>query len=213
MRQLFILFIIFSVSCITAQTSESIADSTAPKPLIDYKNPKNYQIGGITVKGAEYTDANGIIAISGLIDGQNIKLPGDRYSAAIRKLWKQGLFVDVSVNIDKIVGDIVFLEIVVQEYPRYSRHGFKGIPKGQHEDANAAIKRYLQKGRAASPAMKLLAINAIKGIYIEKGFLDIKINVTEEEDKVFKNSVKWTFDINKGNVFELSRSIYTVSIM
>ena len=79
---------------------------------------------------------------------------------------------NLNVNIQKVIGDIVFLEIVVQEYARFARHAYKGIPKGQHDDANSATRRYLQKGRAATPAMKLHAVQALKLIYIEKGFLD-----------------------------------------
>ena len=181
-----------------AQTIEEKVDSLEPAPLIDYSEPQTYEIGGIEVVGANYTDANGIIALSGLITGKTIRIPSDQISKAIRKLWKQGLFVDVNINIQKKIGDIVFLEIMVREYPRFARHGYKGIPKGQHEDANTATKRYLQKGRAATSAMKLHAVQALKEIYIEKGFLDVEIEVIEEEDKILKNSVRWVFNIKKG---------------
>ena len=190
-------FCLFTFSLI-AQQPTTTPDSTQPSPLVDYATPQTYEIGGIEVKGANYTDANGIIGISGLTVGSTIKIPSDKIAMAIRKLWKQGLFVDLNVNVQKVVGDIVFLEIVVKEYPRFARHGYVGIPKAQHEDANAATKRYLQKGRAATSAMKLRAVQAIKQIYVEKGFLDVDVAVKEEEDKILKNSVRWTFDIKKG---------------
>ncbi len=190
-------FCLFTLSLV-AQQPTTTPDSTQPSPLVDYASPQTYEIGGIEVKGANYTDANGIIGISGLTVGSTIKIPSDKIAMAIRKLWKQGLFVDLNVNVQKVVGDIVFLEIVVKEYPRFARHGYVGIPKAQHEDANAATKRYLQKGRAATPAMKLRAVQAIKQIYVEKGFLDVDVAVKEEEDKILKNSVRWTFDIKKG---------------
>lgn len=174
-------------------------DTLGPAPLIDYETPQTYEIGGIEVRGADYTDANGIIAISGLNKGQTIRIPSDQISKSIRKLWKQRLFVDVQILIQKIVGDIVFLEIVVQEIPRFTRHGYRGIPKRQHDDLNAATRRYLQKGRAATMSMQMNAVRAIKEVYIEKGFLDVQVTVVEEEDKLLKNSVRWTFNIDKGN--------------
>lgn len=172
---------------------------------LDYQTPITYEIGGIEVSGAEYTDANGIVAITGLTTGQTIRVPSDQIGKSIRKLWKQGLFVDVAINIKRRVGDIIFLEIAVREYPRFARHGYKGIPKGQHDDANAAVQRYLQKGRAATPAMKQLAVTALKELYIEKGFLDVAIDVEEAEDVILQNSIRWTFDIKKGKRIRIGK--------
>jgi outer membrane protein insertion porin family len=188
-----------------AQTPEQKTDTLEPIPMIDYETPQTYEIGGIEVVGANYTDANGIIALSGLTVGKTIRIPSDQVSKSIRKLWKQGLFIDVNVNIQKIIGDIAFLEIAVKEYPRFARHGYKGIPKGQHEDANTATRRYLQKGRAATPAMKLHAVQALKAVYIEKGFLDVQIDVDETEDKILKNSVRWTFNVQKGKRVRIAK--------
>lgn len=84
-----------------AQPAQTVSDSLEPAPLIDYSEPRTYEIGGIEVKGATYTDANGIIAISGLSVGKKLPIPSDQVSKAIRKLWKQGLFVDVEILIQK----------------------------------------------------------------------------------------------------------------
>jgi outer membrane protein insertion porin family len=188
--------VLFSEGMYAQNLSEK--DSVTEINILDYKTPQTYEIGGIEVLGAEYTDANGIIAITGLSVGQTIRIPSDQIGKAIRNLWKQGLFVDVAINLQKKVGDIIFLEVVVGEYPRFARHGYKGIPKGQHDDANAAVHRYLQKGRAATPAMRFGAINALKELYIEKGFLDVAVEVEEMEDAILKNSIRWTFNIKKG---------------
>ncbi|BDS12173.1 outer membrane protein assembly factor BamA [Aureispira anguillae] len=173
-------------------------DSSQRPNQVNYETAQTYEIGGIEVVGAVHTDAKGIVAISGLLVGEAIRIPSDQLSKAIRKIWKQGLFVDVGINIQKQVGDIVFLEIKVQEYPRFARHAYKGIPKGQHDDANAATRRYLHKGKAATPAMKKQAISALKELYVEKGFLEVSIEVEEEEDAIFKNAVRWIFNIKKG---------------
>ena len=76
-------------------------DSIAIANTLDYKTPETYEIGGIEVQGAEYTDANGIIAITGLSVGQTIRIPSDQIGKAIRNLWKQRLFVDVAINIQR----------------------------------------------------------------------------------------------------------------
>lgn len=192
-----ILCILLVVSWSVGLQAQQDATST-PNKKLSYDAPQTYEIGGVKVLGNVYTDQNGIIALSGLTVGELIRVPGDQIGKAIRKLWKQGLFVDVAINIEKEVGDIIFLEIVVKEFPRFARHAYKGIPKGQHDDANAAVRRYLQKGRAATPAMKLHAIQALKAVYVDKGFLDVQVSVEEEKDAILQNAVRWIFTIKKG---------------
>lgn len=170
----------------------------------DYGNPEKYEIGGIEVVGNEYTDPNGIISVSGLVQGNEIQIPGDDLARAIRKLWKQGLFVDVQIFVTKTVGEQAFLQISVKEYARFARHGYKGVKKGQHDDLNEAVNRYLVKGKAATPTMKTNAIQAIRSYYIDKGFLDAKISVSEEPDQILKNSVRLVFDINRGRRVPIS---------
>ena len=74
---LLLLFSICSIS-IYSQNSE-----------IDYSTPKDYEIGGITIKGTQHLNDNALITISGLTVGENIKIPGENISKAINKLWKQ----------------------------------------------------------------------------------------------------------------------------
>ena len=78
------------------------------KSSIDYNSPEKFEIAGIVVNGAENFN-NTLIAISGISVGDEIAIPGEKISSAVKKLWQQGLFSDVDISIDKIVGDIVFL--------------------------------------------------------------------------------------------------------
>lgn len=184
---------------IFAQTDDStkvVQDTSLP--IIEYGDPTDYEIGGIEVLGYEYTDPAAVISVSGLQVGKTIKIPGDDIGKAIRKLWKQGLFVDVQILMKKIAGETVFLDIVVKEYPRYARHAYRGVKKGQQDDLNEVVNRYLLKGRAATETMKRNAIREIKGFYADKGFPDCTITVEEEEDVVLKNSVRWVFNVKKG---------------
>ena len=63
---------------------------------IDYSLPREYEIGGVTVTGVKYLDPQVLVMISGLKPGDVIDVPGDKVTNAIRKLWEQGLFEDVS---------------------------------------------------------------------------------------------------------------------
>ena len=76
---------------------------------IDYATPKNYEIGGITVTGANNLNNSTLITITGLSVGEKIKIPGDEITKAITKLWEQGLFADLNISIEKLEENTVFL--------------------------------------------------------------------------------------------------------
>src|SRR5690606_851245 len=78
---------------------------------IDYANPKKYEIAEIKVNGVEFLDHNALISLSGLKIGDRIQIPGDAISSAIKKLWQQGIIGDISIEIEKIEGDKIFLII------------------------------------------------------------------------------------------------------
>ena len=76
---------------------------------ISYSNPKEYEVGGITISGTNYFNPATIRAISGIAIGDKIKIPGDKTTRAIRKLWDQKLFADIELKATKIEGDKIFL--------------------------------------------------------------------------------------------------------
>jgi outer membrane protein insertion porin family len=165
---------------------------------IDYTEPKDYEIGGIKVIGAKYSDEKAIVSISGLKVGDRVTIPGFETRKAIKSLYKLRLFDDVQLRIEKIAGDLVFLEIVVNESPRYLVHNIKGIKKSTAEELNEEIAKFLVKGGIVTEDMKANATNAIKSYYREKGYLDIEVDVKELIDTTRRNAVRLTFDIDRG---------------
>ncbi len=194
MRQAFTFFtfiiILLLPSFVFSQTNDSI-------PVVKYGDPKDYEIGGIKVVGANFSDDNAIIAIAGLKVGDKIRIPGEDIFKAIKALWKLRLFTDIQIFQEKTIGDVIFLEVVVEERPRLSRHSFKGVKKSQHDDLNDEVNKYLLKGGIVTENVKTNAINAIKGYYKEKGFLDVHVIATEVPDEKMVNSVRIEFDVDK----------------
>ncbi len=187
---LFAFFLIFSfINFGHAQT-----DAEA---VIDYSEPKKYEIGGIKVTGAEFSDANALIAITGLKVGDQIRIPGNEIPQAIKALWKLRLFTDVQIYKEKSVGDILFLEIIVEERPRYIRHSFKGVKKSKHDDLNGIIAKHLLKGNIVTENAKVNAMEGIKAYFREKGYLDTEANIIETPDEKNVNAVRLVFDIDK----------------
>lgn len=210
LRYLFIICAISMAQTLHAQISAG--DSTGRtgigmqqnKPLIDAERPKEYEIGGITVSGSQYLDEDLMIAVTGLSIGNKIKLPYDEsISKAIKNLWKQELFADVSINIAKTVGNKVFLDIHVEERPRLSRYNFRGIKKSEAQELKN--KMSLVKGRVVTAATQKEAIERIRKYYIEKGFTDVLVKAEERPDTVSINAVILTFDLNKGNKTKINQ--------
>ena len=113
---------------------------------IDYSNPQTYEIGGITISGGENLNNNTLINITGLEIGMQIKIPGDNISNAITNLWKQGLFSNVDIGVEKIVDNIIFLKIDVSEISRLSIFKFKGkISKSDISSLKEELKLNIYK--------------------------------------------------------------------
>ena len=181
-----ILLSILSIN-LSAQTTEKI----------DYSSPKSYEIGGIMVNGADNLNNSTLITISGLTVGETIKIPSDNISQAILKLWKEGLFSDVDISIDKIVENTVFLNINLVENSRLSKFKFKGkISKSDITTLKEDLK--LMRGKILTQNLINNSTNLIKTYYINKGFLNISVGYLTTVDSAIANSENLIFNINKG---------------
>lgn len=167
--------------------------------VMSYTEPKDFEIGGITVVGANFSDDNAIIGVTGLKVGEKIRIPGPEIPKAIKALWKLRLFTDVKVVQEKVIGDVIFLEVHLQERPRLSRHTFRGVKKSYHDDLNDEVNRFLLKGGIVTENIKVNSSEAIQDFFIGKGFLDIAVDVSETPDSARINSVLLIFDIDRGS--------------
>lgn len=168
-------------------------------PVLDYSNPSEYEIGGITVTGAIFSDENAIKSIAGLRVGERIRIPGNDIPRAMKSLWKLRLFTDVQIRKEKTIGDIIFLEIVVLERARLSKHSYRGVKKSTHEDLNEKVEPFLAKGGIVTEDVKANARYTILQYFREKGFLDADLKIIEEPDSSRVNSVALIFDIDQGD--------------
>ena len=108
--------------------------------VVNYDSPKDYIIEGITVSGIKYLNKQAIIQISGLKVGQKVAIPGDQITRSVEKLWRQGLFSDVSIGITSTTPDgKVYLDIKLEERPKLNKVTYKGIRKGEKEDLDNKI--------------------------------------------------------------------------
>ncbi len=162
---------------------------------LDYRTPKEFTIGGITVAGARNFDAQAIILFSGLSVGQTITLPGEEISQAIKSLWKQKLFDNIQIKLTEIRGSEIFLTIELTERARLSRFKFEGLSKGEAEDVREKIK--LIRGTIVNENLLTNTSNIIKKHYREKGFLDTEVHISQFPDTLVANSEYLVIDVDK----------------
>ncbi|MBX2877766.1 MAG: outer membrane protein assembly factor BamA [Saprospiraceae bacterium] len=177
--------------------------------VMTYGEPKDFEIGGITVVGANFSDDNAIIGVTGLKIGENIRIPGPEIPKAIKALWKLRLFTDVKIVQEKVIGDVIFLEVHLQERPRLSRHTYRGTKKSYHDDLNDEVNRFLLKGGIVTENIKVNSSEAIQGFFINKGFLDVSVDVIEQKDTARINSVLLIFDIDRGSRVKIDDITFT----
>ncbi|MDA0201460.1 MAG: outer membrane protein assembly factor BamA, partial [Bacteroidetes bacterium] len=104
--------------------------SVQAQNLDEYVKGKSYTIDTITVSGIKTFSDQTVISYSQLRKGQKINIPGDDVSAVINKLWGLQLFSDINFYITNIDGDLVSLEIQIEELPILGEVKIKGLKKG-----------------------------------------------------------------------------------
>jgi outer membrane protein insertion porin family len=178
-------------------TSPVIHSQVELGSTIDYAEPRKMKIAGITVMGAEYTDAQAILLFCGLKVGQEIMIPGDEIADALRKLWKNQLFSAIDIRLAEARGDDAFLLVVVKELPKLGVFKFEGIKKGDADNLREKMK--IRSGNIVNENLKATATNVIKDFYVEKGYFNAKVNIIEKTYPNLPNAVELTFDIERGN--------------
>lgn len=162
---------------------------------VDYRAPREFTIGGITVTGARNLDSKAIILFSGLSVGETISIPGEDISQAIKNLWKQKLFENIKISASEIKGREIFLNIQLEERARLSRFKFEGVSKGEAETLREKIN--LIRGTIVNENLLTNTTNIIENHYREKGFLDAKAEITEVPDTLVANSEYLVIEVDK----------------
>ena len=162
---------------------------------ISYTNPKVYEVAEIEVIGEKYLDEVALKSLAGIKVGDNISIPGEAISGAIKKLWKQGIIGDIKIVINKIEDDKVYLSIVLKERPRLSTFNIKGIGRTQKTELTEKIN--LIRGRIVTDAVLKNTQNIIETFFKKKGFYNVDVGIKQEIDTIVANSIKLDINVTK----------------
>ena len=156
----------------------------------------NYEIAGITVSGAGSLDPNVVIMLTNLRVGDDIQFPDPKLSDAIRTLWRQQLFEDITFKVVNKVGKKVYLDIQLVALPKLSKYYMTGLKKAWKDDIREELD--LRAGKVVNENLKVMSRNKIKKYFYEKGYLNASVQVLEKVDTAYNNAVILGFKIDPG---------------
>ncbi len=182
-----------AAACMAANAA---AQEKIVNPDITYAgSPRNCVIGGIAVSGVEGYEEYMLAGISGLTVGQEVTVPGQEITDAVKRYWRHGLFSKVTVAADSIVGDKIYLHFYLATRPRVSVINYSGVKKSEREDLENKLG--LLKGSQITPNMIDRAKTLAANYFNDKGFNNAEINITQIDDLSNKNHVILNVDVDK----------------
>ena len=194
MRYKILLILSLLASTLTA-AAQAVTDTVYNPTVIFNGVPRNYELAGITVTGADNYEDYIVIGYTGLRVGQRIDIPGNDITQAARRLMRQSLFAQAQIKVEKIADGKVWLEIAVRPQPRISEVNYTGMKKGERDDIQKMLQ--LMKGSNINQNIINRATAIVKKYYGDKGFGNADVRITLQDDLSKKNEVIVTIAVDK----------------
>ena len=156
----------------------------------------DYEVAGITVSGAQDLDPNVVIMLTNIRVGDNIQFPDPKISDAIRTLWRQQLFENITFSVVNKSGKKVYLDIRLKELPKMSKYFITGVKKTWKDDIREELD--LRAGKVVNENLVVMSRNKIQSYFREKGYLNASVDITQERDTTFNNAVILGFKVKSG---------------
>ena len=156
----------------------------------------DYEVAGITVSGVQDLDPNVVIMLTNIRVGDNIQFPDPKISDAIRTLWRQQLFENITFSVVNKSGKKVYLDIRLKELPKMSKYFITGVKKTWKDDIREELD--LRAGKVVNENLVVMSRNKIQSYFREKGYLNASVDITQERDTSFNNAVILGFKVKSG---------------
>lgn len=197
---LIVLFFSFS-------TNAQVKKDTISKQPISFEKGKEYILGGISVTGLKKFSEETVKVFTGLRNGMPIKLPGDKLTSAIKKLYESKQFSNVDVYLARVDGNTVYLQFDVQELPQLNQVQIAGIKKSKAKELLKEAE--LKTGAMVTDNLLVTTKNYFTKKYTDKGFLKTKVNLDVVDDTLELNAVNMNIFIDKGKKIKIKNINFT----
>ena len=187
------------------ETKTIVKDTLSPKTNepINFVADKKYELGGITVVGLKKFEEQTVKVFTGLKVGMEIKIPGDKLTSAIKKLYETNQFSKIDVFISKIDGNTAYLEFDVLELPQLSQITIQGVKSSKEKELKKDAE--LKIGAMVTDNLIVTTKNYIKKTYQDKGYLSTKVTLDTKPDTSNVNSVKMLIRVDKGEKVKIKK--------
>lgn len=164
---------------------------------------RKYILADVDVTGKITFNEQTVVTFTGLERGQNIIVPGEEISNAIKKLGSLGLFSDIDFYINDIKGDSIYLGLHIVELPKLNEVKITGIKKGKAEEIIKSTE--LNKGKIVNENLITKSKNYIENKYRKDGYYQAKATITTVADTSSANLVDMRIFIDKGNKVKIRK--------
>ncbi|MDT0686257.1 BamA/OMP85 family outer membrane protein [Autumnicola psychrophila] len=165
-------------------------------------NGEKYIIGDIKVTGTVSFNEQTVIAYTGLKEGEEIYIPGERLSKIVQKLWDIGSFSDINFYITNVEGNVADLELEIQEVPQLAQARIQGVKK-KREKEELIEENSLTPGTKVTENLITTTKNYIENKYKKEGYFNTKvaINTIPVEDTATSqaNRVNMVVNVDRGD--------------
>ncbi|KAF2511916.1 BamA/OMP85 family outer membrane protein [Flavobacterium foetidum] len=174
---------------------------------VPFDQGKTYILAKVSVVGKISFNEQTVVTFSGLQKGQEITVPGEEISSAIKKLGKLGLFDEIAFYVNKIENDSIFLDLNIVELPKLNEVKIVGVKKSKVE---GLIKdNNLTKNKIVNENLITTTKNYIENKYKKDGFYNTKVVITTTPDTTAGNQVNMLVRVDKGDKVKISKIEFT----
>jgi outer membrane protein insertion porin family len=169
---------------------------------VPFDQGKKYILADVILTNKISFNDQTVVTFAGLEKGQEITVPGEEISSAIKKLGKLGLFDEISFYINRIENDSIYLDLEIKELPKLNNVKFVGIKKNKTE---ALIKdNGLTKSKVVNENLITTTKNYIENKYKKDGYYNTKVNINVVPDTSTVNQVNMVINVDKGDKIKIA---------
>jgi len=192
-----VFFLIFTSVLTQAQETPVIN-----KDSLAFEKGKEYILGDFTVLGLKKFSEQAVKVHSGLTKGSKIKLPGDKLTSAIKRLYETDQFSKVDVYLVKLDGDTAYLEFDVTELPQLDKLVFLNL--GKAKSRTLTEESNIKTGDMVTDNLLVTTKNFYINKYKKDGFLKTKVDIKTRKGKK-PNTVDLLISIDKGERIKIRK--------
>lgn len=173
-------------------------------PVYTETQKGTYILKDIVIDGVKKYSPAQILRFTGLNKNEEVEIPGQKISNAIKKLWETDNFSEVEVYVQSIEGENVVLRFNLQDLKELGEVKIvgKGISKSKAE--KIAKDNDLKPGTKITNNLVTSVKNKIPQEYINKGFSDAHVTIEDRVNAGDPNLVDWTINVDKGKRIKIS---------